>query len=583
MKHIVLQLVCFLLIAILPACSPSSPLEETAQVSTWLEEGRALLDADQPEVALRVFELAHRSSPSLETHLWVLRSWISLGRNNDALNAIDELRDTLKIEGTEVGALELDYLYGMAFAYRGRAHVLAGVTDGAVRISFEDATNHLKRVVEQGKKRFPDAALWLARSAWAIRKREIAREAAELSCRLHPKSAESWLALGRVAIGQFVALHSPPLDPFAAPTDDPPPSRDFATWAPETQAHWLRGEEAFRRTIALLGIPSAPKDQTDLARAGLELGHALSWRGQFEEAADAYALSVAFNPDGTDYRTLANILQDPDTKGEEARLHSSFLRALESGTLAFQARVGQDDERDGTLLYWLGYARWRAGRLASAIAAFELCLDKLPEASNAWFYIAMCRYDQGLYELTADTLRKGWAINAPAIVKEMQVARDDNVRKLDWVISKLPEKRLEDRAILSEIAAETAQIEVRHWNNMGLFMRDAADRLKADPGQTDEFLRLSREALRAYQRGLKLTPEDPQMINDTAVILHYNLEENLDTALEMYDLAEKLALEVLKKPELTPDDRTRFETALRDARNNRTELRGRLKPKGTSH
>lgn len=552
------------------ACAVRSPDEIDREVAAQIEEGRALLRKGRPDDALRLFERAGHRSPSLETRMWVLRAWMDQGRSNDALDGIDSLRRS----GHE--GIELDYLYGMAFARRARDLVSSGVGDSSVQMNFIDATAHLKRVVDTAAERFPDAYLWLARSAWSIREYELARSAAEGAVRAFPRDGVAWLSLGRVAMSQFTAIHRPPFDPFAQPSDEAPSE----TWSTEAESHRLAGEEAFRTALDALAIPKDESGRTTLARAGLELGHALMWKKRFEEAADAYAISIAFDPDGTDYAQLLNVFQSPPQEGGEmARYgpHPAFLRALEAGTLAFHARAGLEDERDGTLLWWLGWARFEAERTRSAERAFLQSLEKLPEAANAWHYVGLCRYAEGDYPGACKALRRGWEIDPPSIVKEMQRDLELNLAKLDWMIDRTPRERLLDRAVLSEICAETARDEVRYWNNMGLFLRDAAERMREDPAQHEHFTELCEQAFTAYRRALDLSPKDPQVLNDTAVMLHYYLERDYELAHSMYERSAQRARERLGAEDLSADDRRRFETAHTDARTNLDLLRLKMR------
>ena len=80
------------------------------------------------------------------------------------------------------------------------------------------------------------------------------------------------------------------------------------------------------------------------------------------------------------------------------------------------------------------------------------------------------------------------------------------------------------------------------------------------------------EARASLQRYRTLAPEDPQLLNDTAVLLHHDLDRELGTADGMYRRAIALAEAALADPELPAADRERFATALDDARKNLTEL-----------
>ena len=554
-------------------CRTVDEAERHARIEAWVTEGRQALRAGEPDAALKLFENAAAEEDSLETRIWVLRAWMEQGRSNDTLDAIDALqRDGLT-------GVELDYLYGMAFAQRARDLVSQGVADTSVRMNFIDAAVLLERVVETAGERFPDAYLSLARAAWSNRDFEQARSAAEGAVLAYPQDGEVWLALGRVALGQFAD------------------AQREEKWGAAAQAHWSRGVEALRRAIDVLGTPHDERGTALLARSGLELGHALVWRERYLEAADAYALSIAYAPDAPDYVLLKRLLspapapadETSEAAGEEADpptqpAEGTFLRALEGGALAFHARVGLDDPRDGTLSWWLGWARYQDGRFATAEKALLASLEKLPEAANAWVYVALSRFALADYPGASRALLRGWEIDAPSVVVEMQRDLELNVARIDWVISKLPETELVERATLSEICAEVAIDEPRHWNNMALFLRDEADRMRAagEAGpESLDYTALCERSYQAYLRALEITPDDPQLLNDAAVLLHYYLERGYERALQMYELAARLSEAHLANPDLTPGDRERFEIAQRDAQNNQKILREELEGSGS--
>lgn len=95
------------------------------------------------------------------------------------------------------------------------------------------------------------------------------------------------------------------------------------------------------------------------------------------------------------------------------------------------------------------------------------------------------------------------------------------------------------------------------WQNLGFFHRDGGE---------------PREALAAYQRAYALLPDDPQVMNDYAVIHHYYLQDEDELALELYRKAKARAQEMLDAGGLDETDRARIATALRDATNNLRKL-----------
>ncbi len=95
------------------------------------------------------------------------------------------------------------------------------------------------------------------------------------------------------------------------------------------------------------------------------------------------------------------------------------------------------------------------------------------------------------------------------------------------------------------------------WQNLAFFHRDAGNAEKA------------REA---YAKAYELLPDDPQVMNDYAVIHHYYLKDEDALALELYRKAVARAQALLDAGGLTGEDRDRIATALRDATNNLKKL-----------
>jgi len=95
------------------------------------------------------------------------------------------------------------------------------------------------------------------------------------------------------------------------------------------------------------------------------------------------------------------------------------------------------------------------------------------------------------------------------------------------------------------------------WQNFAFFHRDAGNAEKA------------REA---YAKAYELLPDDPQVMNDYAVIHHYYLKDEDELALDLYRRAIARAQAMLDGGGLTGDDRDRISIALRDATNNLKKL-----------
>src|SRR4029453_19123516 len=118
----------------------------------------------------------------------------------------------------------------------------------------------------------------------------------------------------------------------------------------------------------------------------------------------------------------------------------------------------------------------------------------------------------------------------------------------------------------------------RYWNNLGLFYRDAGDAInrRAKAEDKAKAKELWEKALVAYERALALAPDDPNYMNDLAVVLDYNLDRELERAKALYEKARVRAEEELKRKDLTQELRGVRETALKDSTDNLEKLTRRM-------
>jgi tetratricopeptide (TPR) repeat protein len=88
------------------------------------------------------------------------------------------------------------------------------------------------------------------------------------------------------------------------------------------------------------------------------------------------------------------------------------------------------------------------------------------------------------------------------------------------------------------------------------------------------------KAYELYSKALALEPENPAYLNDTAVMLHYYLDRELERAKEMYKQANARAKVLLERKDLKPDERELYKIAERDSRNNLAKLEKGIKTNG---
>lgn len=510
-------------------------------IGDLIARGRDLLEAGKAEDAQKVFEeAAAKDENSLRTRTWVLRSWMDQGRVNDSLDAIDALHKA----GAKGAAV--DYLYGMAFARKARGYMQQNVAAGPVQMALEDAVQYLDRAVKADPELARDAFLPLAESAWYSQKLDIARSAADSAVKRAPSSPDAQFILGRVALSQF-----------SAAKDDPARKA-------EADAQWDVARGALARASELLGQPAGGPALETLVRVHVDLGHTYVWKQKLDDAQREYAAAMTGKP------ALVDMAQVQRALGGER-----FLAALESAVPALSARPGADASDVAALTWWLGWARFDRKQWAKADEAFSAAVAKSPSFLNSWNYIARARVEQKDYAGALAAIHRHWDENPSDLVAAVSGDPDSLLPLLDGLVGWCAEQqKLAEAAFLSELQANSVPSDSRYWNNTGLFWRDAGEALKKGERAEDKAKAQEdfEKSWKAYSKALEIEPDDPSLLNDAAVILHYYLERDLDRAAQMYRKAAERARAELEKKDLKPDLRERYATALKDSTDNLAKL-----------
>jgi tetratricopeptide (TPR) repeat protein len=510
-------------------------------VDALIARGRSELEAGRAAAAQTLFEeAASKDQNSLRTRQWVIRSWMSQGRINDSMAAVDELRK----QGATGPAI--DYLQGMAFALKGRTYLQQNVERPVIEMSFVEAVGSLEKATKADPELYRDAFFHLSEAAWNIGEFEVAREAAEQALRVQPTNAEAALMIGRIALQQFAM-------------DQPNASRQQ-----QADINWEKARAAFTKAIELYGKPQGAAAINQLARAHVDLGHTYKWKEQLDPAAEAYGHAIGLDP------SLVNFSQVLGAIGPER-----FLVAMENGAREFAERFGTKTNADASVLWWLGWARYDQKQFAKADEAFSAAVAKSANFTNSWFYIALARYHQQNYDGALTALRRNWEENGSDLIASIGANRDLNLAILDYLVGWCARGgRLVDAAILSEVQAGVVPQHSIYWNNVGLFYRDAGEPLmrSARPGDQELAKEYFEKSYKAYSTALELSPEDPAYLNDTAVLLHYYLRRETEKAKAMYKKATERAEAELAKADLPADRRELYRIALRDSKHNLEKL-----------
>ena len=133
---------------------------------------------------------------------------------------------------------------------------------------------------------------------------------------------------------------------------------------------------------------------------------------------------------------------------------------------------------------------------------------------------------------------------------------------------------------LSEALAVAAPETSRFWNNAGLFYRDTGDsrkiRRNGDEAAKQARSALYERALLCYEKALDLEPENANYLNDTAVVLHYNLKRDLERAGDLYQRSLEMAERELARDDLDQETERVLKIARRDSLGNLKKLKREL-------
>ncbi len=520
--------------------------------SDAVEEGRAHLEAGRLSEARAAFERAHGADGTFATRVWILRVDLAEGRIDDVLSAASSAR-----RAGERG-MDLDYIVGMAMHARAMADLARGGSPN-VGMFFGDAMNSLREVTAANAERYRDAFLPLAESAWHSGEPKVALEAAREAAARAPQRADVQRMRGRAALSTW---------------------REAGAADGGDAAVWEESRDAYRRAAELLAEPRGAAALRLAADVQYELGNVFAFREQFDAALDAYVASIAFDPAASDLGQLLGIV------GQER-----FPALVERAAEAFVARHGNRDAREATLRWWLGWALLNSNdpsRLDEAETAFLAAVERWPAFTNSWFHIFKVRFAKQDFPAAILALAKMREVDAAGLQAQLRWDPSDLVRIEFLVGRSVREQKLLDAVWLTELVLDaTPEDQVadraRHHNNIGLFFRDEGDRRRAaarrrtmSEEESAELMELYERSLAAYEQALALDPENPAFLNDTAVVLHYNLQREYDRALAMYAKAAERAQALLDGGGLEAEIEELFRIALRDARNNSRLLERRI-------
>ena len=481
--------------------------------------------------------------------MWVLRVWFAQGRINDAFNQTDTLRENN--EGPD-----LDYLYGMGSFLKAKKYIAENVPNNTTGFALQDAQTFLTKALAEDPGKYYDAWMPLAEAAWLNQDPTSAAEAAAQAVK-HAPGPEPLYLQGRILFSHYQVL-----------------SANEKT-AAQAGAALTSSIAAFRSAID--GIKPKPEEAGRLGDMYKNLGLALQYAEDGPGAEEAYAQTLSWNPNTFDFGTYWGSL------GPEV-----FTRVLSEGSTRFTKRWGEKTSSDATLVWWLGYAQLNSDSHEEAEVNFTSAVKKWPAYMNSYFYIGMTRYHRADYEGASKAWREHWTRNPGDLVGMVNSNPDLYRSVIVYTQGKCAEQGQPplgmkpalnlDAAFLGEVLCAVDATKTKYWNDLGLFCRDGGAYLRTrdKKGDASEAQKLFERALVAYGRAQELSPDSPHLYNDQAVVLHYYLERDYETAMELYEKSNAMAVAQLESGDLDEGAQGLVEIAKRDSADNMRKLKRKL-------
>lgn len=547
---------------VLPAAAwaqPTALFAPAEDAAALVRTGREHLDAGRFDAAREAFAAALELAPSPAHQLWVWRADVGMGQHDRVLGEASSKRRSGE------RSPELDFAVGMALLAKCELQIAQG-SSGQVGLLLDDALSSLKDAMaaSEGKGDLGDGYVLLARAAHLSGKPEEALVAARRAQELFPDAVEPRVLRGKAALAQVRA-------------------KEDAGDAAAAKELLAEAVEALGSAVERLGDAKKPAQQTMAAETLVQLGYAHEFAKEPKLADEAYVSALAHAPDAVDLGALHGVL------GAER-----FLGVLERGAAAFAKRHGARDPRDATLLWWLGWANLTSDeskRLPAAEEAFLAAVEKWPAYVNSWYYLFRVRYNLENWLGAKEALERYSQLAEDGLIDTLRRGGELELARVEFLVARFvnagPE-RLPDAAWVSEFLAratppDATEDVARHWNNAGLFWRDAGDsrggrnsKVRGDEERYAPLAEMYERSWKAYSKALELDPENPAFLNDGAVLLHYNLQRDYELALEMYAKATVEAEKRLAGKGLSAELRSIYQLALRDSVNNRKLLEAQI-------
>ncbi|HLU38382.1 MAG TPA: tetratricopeptide repeat protein [Planctomycetota bacterium] len=523
MSHRPFLLAAFVLVG--AAGAQEGVLTLQAQAERALAEGRFAAAAEA------YLALARAEPDRVAWSLGAAEALARDGRFQDALEHLDgALQRTPGHVGLRVLLAKVNMLHAEELGRGGRrdAHVL---------FAYQEAAQVARAVVDEHPDE-RDARLILAEAEFALGNLDAALGEAQAAAERFPHHPGGHIVVAKVWFHRFVAARQ-------RLAGEQPKGKELEQ---------LANEAAAARKATIAAVEAAITADPERAFPHKLLGDVHAWNDNPGQALVCYAKALAIDP---------NAPVNHDWIGSAARQPKALIHFYQGALDAYRARPDHDERRAATLVWYLGRALFQDKQFAPARDRMRAAYAANPEYANSLHYVWLASYWLGDHDAAEREAAAYARVSAPAFADLLRSLPDraQTVPILAFLAARAYQgSRIEASAALNHVLA-LVEDSAEAWNNYAFLCREAGR---------------PQESLTAYEHALALEPDSPQLLNDTAVILHYHLPspENLARARTMYERAVALAQQQLAGGKLEGADRTRTEQALRDAQANLAKLGG---------